>query len=188
MKHEYAITGMTCATCAETVHKLLLQVPGVTHVTVTQVPPKAVIEMQSHIPLSIFQEALKSQPRYAITEATAPAASPHVAEEEETKTFWETYKPVLIVFAFITGITLLIEFNAGTFVLDRWMRHFMAAFFLVFSFFKMLDLRGFASSYMSYDVIAVRWFAWGYLYAFIELLLGLFFLLNVAPLVTNLVS
>jgi copper chaperone CopZ len=188
MKHTYSITGMTCATCAETIHTLLMKVPGVTRVTVTQHPPQAVIEMQSHIPLSVLQEALKPHPGYSIAEAGSPVVSSYVEAEEETKTFWETYKPILIVFAFITGITLLIELNAGTFIIERWMRHFMAGFFLVFSFFKMLDLRGFASSYMSYDIIARRWFAWGYIYAFIELGLGLLFLVNALPLVANIIT
>ena len=33
------------------------------------------------------------------------------------------------------------------------MQHFMAGFFLVFSFFKLLNLKGFAESYIMYDVV-----------------------------------
>jgi copper chaperone CopZ len=185
MKHTYAITGMTCATCAETIHKLLIQVPGVTSVAITQNPPQAVIEMQSHIPLAVLQEALKAHPRYSIAEAAAPAVSSFTEADEKTKTFWESYKPILLVFAFITGVTLLIEAGANAFVWERWMRHFMAGFFLVFSFFKLLDLKGFAMNYLSYDIIAKRWMGWGYVYAFIELILGLLFLTNVFPLFAN---
>ena len=65
------------------------------------------------------------------------------------------------------------------------MRHFMAAFFIVFSFFKMLNLKGFAESYMMYDVVAKKFPAWSYIYAFLELGLGIAFLLNFNPLITN---
>ncbi len=42
----------------------------------------------------------------------------------------------------------------------------------------MLDLKGFAESYATYDVIAKKWMGWGYVYAFIELGLGIAFLLS----------
>lgn len=68
------------------------------------------------------------------------------------------------------------------------MTHFMAGFFLVFSFFKLLNLKGFAESYAMYDVVAKKVSAWAYLYAFIELGLGISYLLNYNPLVTNVVA
>jgi hypothetical protein len=64
----------------------------------------------------------------------------------------------------------------------------MAGFFLVFSFFKLLNLKGFADSYAMYDVIAKKIPAWGYAYAFIELGLGVSYLLNAFPFVTNIVT
>ena len=55
----------------------------------------------------------------------------------------------------------------------EWMELFMGGFFLVFSFFKFLDIRGFASSYRSYDLLAKAVPAYGYVYPFLELGLGL---------------
>jgi hypothetical protein len=110
---------------------------------------------------------------------------PVLAADEEQKTWLQTYKPILLVFAYILGVTLLIQFASGAFNAMQWMRHFMAGFFLTFSFFKLLNLQGFAESYFSYDIIARRWFGWGYVYAVIELLLGLAFLINFNPLLTN---
>ncbi len=68
------------------------------------------------------------------------------------------------------------------------MRVFMSGFFLVFSFFKMLNLSAFADSYSMYDVVAKKFKAWGYLYAFIELGLGIAFALNFSPIITNWVT
>jgi hypothetical protein len=64
----------------------------------------------------------------------------------------------------------------------------MAGFFLVFSFFKLLDLRGFAGVYRSYDVVARAWPAWGFIYPFAELALGIAYLLNLNPIATNIVT
>jgi uncharacterized membrane protein YphA (DoxX/SURF4 family) len=58
----------------------------------------------------------------------------------------------------------------------------------VFSFFKLLNLQGFAESYSTYDIVAGKWSSWGYVYAFIELALGVAFLTGFAPLITNAVT
>ena len=65
---------------------------------------------------------------------------------------------------------------------------FMAGFFLTFSFFKMLDLKGFAESYSMYDIVAKKVKAYGFMYAFIELGLGIAYATNFQPLVTNVVT
>lgn len=64
----------------------------------------------------------------------------------------------------------------------------MAGFFIVFSFFKLLNLKGFAESYAMYDVVAKKWDGWGYGYAFTELALGLAFLIGFNPILTNAVT
>ena len=64
----------------------------------------------------------------------------------------------------------------------------MAGFFLVFSFFKLLNLQGFAESYAMYDVVAKRWKGWGFAYAIIELVVGLAFLTGYNPILTNAVT
>ena len=61
----------------------------------------------------------------------------------------------------------------------------MAGFFLVFSFFKFLDLKGFAQSYAMYDLAAKKIPTYGFVYPFIELGLGLAYLLNFKPILTN---
>ena len=65
---------------------------------------------------------------------------------------------------------------------------FMAGFFLTFSFFKMLDLSGFADSYSSYDVLAKRWRGYGFIYPFIELALGIAYLIDFNPFITNITT
>jgi hypothetical protein len=61
----------------------------------------------------------------------------------------------------------------------------MAGFFIVFSFFKLLNLKGFSNSYAMYDIVAAKWKGWGIVYPFVELGLGIFYLINVQPILIN---
>lgn len=123
---------------------------------------------------------------YNITEADG--GMHHIEATEVTTSWLTTYKPILITGAYITRITFLIEGVRGSFNWEIWMQNFMAAFFFVFSFFKILDLKGFAESYSTYDIIGKKWMGWGYVYAFIELGLGIAYLLKFNSLVTNAVT
>lgn len=78
------------------------------------------------------------------------------------------------------------EITAGQFDWMRAMGNFMGGFFLAFSFFKLLNLQGFVDAYQTYDVIARPVRAYGYVYPFIELGLGIAYLVRLAPVVTNL--
>ncbi len=59
MKHTYHIHGMTCMGCRSHVETTLSRVEGVTAVSVDLGQETAVIEMREHLPLQVFQEALK---------------------------------------------------------------------------------------------------------------------------------
>lgn len=185
MKHTYNISGMTCSGCQAKVQSLLSKVEGVKNVEIDLLKGVATIEMNKHVPTSEFQSSLKDHPKYQISE-NGHYGHPGVAVlDEESKSWLETYKPILLIFGYILGATILIQAVKGEFSWTIWMEHFMAGFFLVFSFFKLLNLQGFAESYSTYDIVAKKWFGWGYVYAFIELLLGLAFLTGFNPLLTN---
>lgn len=177
MTHTYQLTGMTCGSCEAKVKSALLMVENVTNVDVSKDENSATITMDKHIALKDFQKVLDS--KYQIS------AINHSEAVEHTKSWFETYKPILLIFGYITTVSLLIQLNNDSFNLMQWMNHFMAGFFLIFSFFKMLNLKGFAESYVMYDVLAKRLPIWAYLYAFIELGLGLAFLSNFQPILTN---
>ncbi|MCB0748914.1 MAG: heavy metal translocating P-type ATPase, partial [Ignavibacteriae bacterium] len=67
MKHTYHIHGMTCNGCRTHVEETLSKVQGVSKVTVNLEKAEATIEMEKHIPLEIFQKALKDDGgRYSI--------------------------------------------------------------------------------------------------------------------------
>ena len=61
----------------------------------------------------------------------------------------------------------------------------MGGFFIAFSFFKMLDVKGFADAYRTYDLVAKAWPGYGFIYPFIEFGLGIGYLANLNPWVVN---
>src|SRR5674476_900725 len=61
MTHRYTVYGMSCNNCRAHVEEALKKIEGVTHVSVDLPKAEAVIEMESHIPLEKFQEALKNE-------------------------------------------------------------------------------------------------------------------------------
>lgn len=181
MVHTYHITGMTCSGCEAKVKTALEQVEHITNVSVSKETASAVITMDKHVSTSDLQAVL--DPKYTILLA------PAVEQEAPEKRSWlEIYKPILLIFGFILLVTGLLQVESGYFDPMKWMRHFMAGFFLVFSFFKLLNLKGFAESYVMYDVIAKRIPAWAYIYAFLELGLGLAYLVDFKPVFTNWVT
>ncbi|MBL0255861.1 MAG: cation transporter [Chitinophagaceae bacterium] len=180
MTHTYKVTGMTCGSCEAKVKSSLLMLPNVTEVEVSKDNQSATITMDKHIALSTFQNALDK--KYSIT------AMEHNETAEQAKSWLATYKPILLIFAYITTIAIIAATHQNQFHWMQAMNIFMAGFFLTFSFFKMLDLKGFAESYSMYDIVAKKVIAWGYVYAFIELGLGIAYATNFQPLVTNIVT
>jgi cation transport ATPase len=185
MTHTYNISGMTCTSCQTKVQDVLSKISNVKSVIIDLPKGVATIEMDKHIATSTLQNALKDYPKYQLSETLQVPNNP-TFEEAETISWLATYKPILLIFAYITTISLVVSYpfwGAGGFM--QAMRIFMAGFFLTFSFFKMLDLKGFAESYAMYDVVAKKWNSWGYVYAFIELALGIAYAINFQPLLTN---
>lgn len=189
MKHTYNVSGITCSGCQLKVKGILEKFAGVKTVNVNLLSGDTMIEMDKHISTDTLQKALKDYPKYQLSEIAPQHHAPiHEFEQDEKKTWLQTYKPILLIFGYITTITLLIEWVEGSFAWMRWMNHFMAGFFFIFSFFKLLNLKGFAGSYSMYDIIAKKWNTWGFLYAFVELALGFAFLTGFNPILTNAVT
>lgn len=180
MTHTYKVTGMTCGSCEAEVKSSLLMLPNITEVEVSKDNQTVTISMDKHIALSTFQNALDK--KYSIT------AIEHNEAAEQAKSWFSTYKPILLIFGYITAIAIISATHQDTFHWMQAMNVFMTGFFLTFSFFKILDLNGFADSYSMYDIVARKLKSWGYIYAFIELGLGIAYATNFQPLLTNSVT
>lgn len=178
-------TNLNCGNCVAAVKPHLDGDPAIRRWSVDTADPNKVLTIEGdNVPTSavarhVADAGFKVLGPLETVATTAPPAE---------RTFLETYRPLLLVAAYLVGMVALIELRVGQFDWMRAMRHFMGGFFVAFSFFKFLDLRGFATSYQSYDVLARRVPAYGFVYPFIELALGVAYILNVAPLATNAIT
>jgi copper chaperone CopZ len=173
MKHTYKITGMTCNNCMASVTDALSKVDGVTQVDVNLEKSEAEIYMAKKIPLNVFESALPN--KYVISEK-GNHASTMIINEMWKKSKLQQLKPLLLIFLYLFGTAFLLNYkdwNTGEAMLD-----FMGLFYIVFSFFKLLDLKGFTESFRMYDPLAKVIPVYGWVYPFIELALGLLFLMR----------
>ncbi len=185
MVHTYDIAGMHCQGCVRKVAEALRKVQGINSVEVTLQPPRARVEMSGHVDTRLLNDALKGAGDYQLSET---AASPPAETTGMDVAPRENLFPLLLIIAYIAGTVGLIALVTRDYSLHALMGHFMAGFFLVFSFFKFLDLRGFADAYRSYDVLAKALPIWGWVYPFAELALGIAYVAGFNPLVTNVVT
>lgn len=88
--------------------------------------------------------------------------------------FW----PFIIAMVIVTLYTIIHQFIIGHRVGMVAMNDFMGIWFLLFGVIKLLDLKGFVDSYRKYDIIAKRRHGYAYLFPFLEIVLGIAYLLD----------
>ncbi len=89
-----------------------------------------------------------------------------------------TFLPLLAIFMGIIGFTVIRQILSRGFEVVSAMLDFMGAFFIVFAGFKLLDWKGFAEAYSTYDILAKRSRVYALAYPWIELGLGALFLVK----------
>jgi len=183
MTHTYQITGMTCNECVNRVKIELLKLVDILKVELQLDYPQATITMKKHIATDKLQQAISKAGHYTITDVDSMMDYEEPGENEK-----DSYYPVFLIFGYIAAVSLLIQLVSGQFNVVQWMSHFMAGFFLVFSFFKLLNVKAFAEGYQTYDLVAKAFPVWGFIYPFVELLLGILFLTGLYPIGTNIVT
>lgn len=192
---------MTCQGCVKHVHAAL--VPFAETVSVNLNPPLAVlthlkgnlVDLQDALSATRYAislaknqvgnfggDSLANQSNSKITESTMPTIAP------TDRSWLATYRPLLLIVAYIGFSSVLVQIPSGDVTSEETMRYFMAGFFLVFSFFKLLDIKSFARAYAGYDILAARWYPWGTLYPFVELALGVAYLLHWQPILVSLAT
>ena len=171
MKSEYSISGMTCNGCVTNVAEKLKNVMNVEKADVSLESNSVIITSSDPLSIGILQEALPE--KYTLSESIQiQPVEPAIEIESDLKQLF----PLFLIFFYITAAIILInwnDFNVADFMYD-----FMGLFYIVFSFFKFLDYKNFPDSFAMYDPLAKIIPAYGWIYPFIETVLGLLFLLR----------
>ncbi len=177
MTHTYNITGMTCGGCKASIEKYLGNVNNVTNVAVNLEKAEAKVTMSSHVATEILKKALPE--KYTLSEKENKNVFQMTSQSMNTteeKSKLQQLQPLLLILFYIATASVLLHYknwDGNAIMLD-----FMGLFFIVFSFFKMLDLKNFPDSFRMYDPLAKRISIYGWIYPFIETALGLMFLMR----------
>lgn len=91
---------------------------------------------------------------------------------------FKSFVPLIVIFVLIIAFAVSISWYRQLFTYQSIMIDFMAGFFIVFGGFKLVKLSAFVEAYSMYDVITKRFKPYGYLYPFLEIGLGVAFLLR----------
>ena len=192
----YGLTGLHCNACVGRVSKNLE--PLALRVAVS-LNPMQVVLTDTQADYETLKRAVESAGKYGLVPEQAsnmPLAlinsaqeAPEIIASGSLSASWlSTYSPLLLIVAYILGGSVLVQVGlngwAGVTAMET-MRYFMAGFFLVFSFFKLLDINAFANAYSGYDLLARRWRGCGLVYPFVELGLGVAYLANFNPIFTH---
>lgn len=175
-------TNLRCGACVESVRPLLDAAPGIAHWSADVASPDKPLTVEGDGVTAGQVDGLLRQKGYQVLGELAVTAPPAPVPADGPR---QSYFPLVLIVGYILGVTALVEAAAGGFDGMRAMTHFMAGFFLVFSFFKLLDLPAFADAYAGYDIVAGRWRGYGYAYPFVELALGAAYLTGFRPVLTN---
>jgi len=168
---------MTCGGCKASVEKYLGNVDNVTNVAVNLEKAEAEVTMSSHVATEVLKKALPE--KYTLSEKENKNVFQMTSQSMDTteqKSKLQQLQPLLLILFYIATASLLLHYknwDGNAIMLD-----FMGLFFIVFSFFKMLDLKNFPESFRMYDPLAKRVSIYGWIYPFIETVLGLMFLMR----------
>ncbi|QDU81490.1 hypothetical protein Pla110_32320 [Polystyrenella longa] len=190
-------TNLNCQKCINTVTPFLDSEPAIHSWSVNTNDPRKPLTITGEGVTSERVQTLVSEAGFKVlgplpSDELSSSEQSHtdsaVSEMEDSRNWLETYFPLLLILAFLIGTVGLVEWRIGELSWSRVMGNFMGGFFLIFSFFKLLNLTGFATAYQTYDVIAKRSTGYAYAYPFIELGLGIAYLAAMFPIATNIVT
>ena len=188
MNQTFLVSGMTCLSCKTNVENSINSHEHVKEVIVDFEKKELIVNSNKYLELKTFQNLLNSKYTISIKDHKENF-KPKASLEYQEKSKIHQLKPLLLIILYITTASILLHYNNWSW--NEFMLDFMGLFFIVFSFFKMLDLNGFAQSFKMYDPLAKRIPVYGWIYPFIETTLGLMFLIryeiNVALIITLIV-
>ncbi|MCI0559544.1 MAG: hypothetical protein MN733_13705, partial [Nitrososphaera sp.] len=93
-----------------------------------------------------------------ISDGTSKPMTHHTSGDKGLGTLsWESYIPLIVIILMITIVAGIASWSSPL-ILQSFLLYFMTGFFVVFGTFKLMDLKGFAEGYSTYDILAQRWF------------------------------
>lgn len=94
-----------------------------------------------------------------------------------------TYTPVVAIFSIAALLAVASQhFASGSFISIRTLMLFIAFSMTLLAVQKLKDLYSFTNSFITYDLLTMRWIRYGYIYPFIEAYAGIGMVAQLQPL------
>ena len=167
MKDVYKVRGMTCEGCANSIKETLESNEFISSANISLQNENINIISDKKFTMLELNSLIDNLGEYKIY------------EEKLTSKIIEYFysKKTLLLALFLVVISSLsLQVPKDNFELNEWMISYMGIFFLLFSFLKLIDVKGFSGSFKKYDLISKIIPSFAITYPFVELFLALAFL------------
>ena len=171
MRQNVKISGMTCQACVTSVTEKLISLDEVQDLKIDLAEGDVVLEVSKTLTLEKLTVVLL--PKYIPSLETRSGSN---VTMEQSPTKLKQLFPLFLIFVYLIAASIFLQKNS--FRITDFRIDFMGLFFVVFSFFKFLDYKGFPNAFARYDPLAKRSAFYAKIYPFIETLLGLMLLLR----------
>ena len=179
MKQSFIITGMTCKGCQNFVKQKIESIEEVINAEVSLERGTATINSKKTISKNILSKILGS--KYSVQTEN------NFKNIQKNSSKLKQLQPLILIFTYIITVTFSYTYYFEL-TPKRGMQIFMGLFFIVFSFFKFLDYKGFPDSFKKYDPLAKYLPFYAKFYPFLETGLGISYLLEFQILISTILT
>ena len=179
MNKSFNITGMTCKGCQNFVKQKIESLEDVISAEISLERGIVTINSKKTISENKLSNILGS--KYSVKTEN------NFKNFQNNNSKLKQLKPLILIFAYIIIFTFSYSYYFEL-TPKRGMQIFMGLFFIVFSFFKFLDYKGFPDSFKRYDPIAKIVPFYAEFYPFLETGLGISYLLEFKILISTILT
>ena len=177
----FTIRGMTCQGCANTIQEGLSTNPDIDSAKVVLETNELTITSNQQMSVQQVDPLLSNLGNYSVVKNKPNLLS-------KITSYLDSRKPILLALLIVTISSLSLQTAYGTFDWNNWVTTYMGVFFIVFSFLKLLSVKGFSVTFSKYDIFAKKIPMFAVSYPFIELLLGVAFLTQTLLIAANILT
>ena len=167
MKEVYKVRGMTCEGCANSIKETLESNEFISSANISLQDENINIVSDKNFTLIELNSLIDNLGEYKIYEEKLASK---IIE------YFSSKKTLLLALLLVLISSLSLQVEKDSFDLNEWMISYMGIFFLLFSFLKLIDVKGFSGSFKKYDLISKIIPSFAITYPFVELFLALAFL------------
>ncbi len=167
MNEVYKVSGMTCDGCANSIKEALELNKYISYVNISLEDENINISSDKSFTVNELNSLIDNLGNYKIYEEKFTSK---IIE------YFDSKKTLLLALLLVLISSLSLQVSKDNFELNEWMISYMGIFFLIFSFLKLIDVKGFSGSFKKYDLISKIIPGFAITYPFLELFLALAFL------------